>query len=276
MRVFLSSDMEGTAGIVDWSQCRPPGADYEVGRRLLLDEVNAAIDGAIDGGATEVLVNDSHGAMANLPPGELRAGVRYLSGRHKPLYMMQGLDDSFAAAFFVSYHGSMGSHGVLSHTYNPRAVAEARLNGAVVGEAGINALVALARSVPVALVTGDQVTIHETAVVLPAAVGVVVKEAITRFSASSLHPADACGAIRAGARAALERTSRGEVPLPTIDLPARLEVDWLTADMAELTTSIGGIERTAPRTVEICGEDPLGIFRRFVAAVAITRSIVEA
>ncbi|HXY45836.1 MAG TPA: M55 family metallopeptidase [Acidimicrobiales bacterium] len=275
MRVFLSSDMEGTAGIVDWSQCRPPGADYEMGRRLLLDEVNAAIDGAVEAGATEILVNDSHGAMANLPPGELHAEAGYLSGRHKPLYMMQGLDASFDAVFFVSYHGSMGSGGVLSHTYNPRAVAEARLNGVAVGEAGINALVALAHAVPVALVTGDQVTIEETAAVLPAAVGVGVKQAVSRFSASSLHPSVACGAIRAGAKAAVERTRRADVSLPPIELPARLEVDWLTADMAEMATWIGDVERTAPRTVEIRGDDPLGIFRRFLAAVAITRAIVE-
>jgi D-amino peptidase len=275
MRIFVSADMEGTAGIVDWSQCRHPGSEYEMGRRLLLDEVNAAIDGAMAGGATEVLVNDSHGAMANLPPAELRAGVRYLSGRHKPLYMMEGLDDSFDAVFFVAYHGSMGSKGVLSHTYNPRAVAAARLNGTVVGEAGINALVARGHSVPVALVTGDQVTIEETSAVLPDTIGVVVKEAITRSSASSLHPQVACEAIAAGARSAVERTMAGGLPPPPIELPSRLEVDWLTADMAEMATWIGGIEQTAGRTVLIQGEDPVAIFKRFVAAVAITRSIVD-
>jgi len=273
VRVFLSCDMEGTAGIVDWSQCRGPGPEYELGRRLLLAEVNAAIDGAIDGGATEVLVNDSHGAMANLPPAELHGEAGYLSGRHKPLYMMQGLDDSFDAIFFVSYHGSMGSSGVLSHTYNPRAVAEVRLNGTVVGEAGINALVARRYGVPVALVTGDDVTVEETKAVLPDVVAVQVKVATTRFAASSLHPARACAAIRSGARAAAEAAS-GLGP-PPIALPARLEVDWLTADVAEMATWVGGIARTAARTCEIEGDDPLEIFRRFVAAVAMTRSIVE-
>lgn len=274
MRVFLSCDMEGTAGIVDWSQCRGPGAEYELGRRLLLAEVNAAIDGAIDGGATEVLVNDSHGAMANLPPAELHGGAGYLSGRHKPLYMMQGLDDSFDAVFFVAYHGSMGSSGVLSHTYNPRAVGAVRLNGTVVGEAGVNALVARRYGVPVALVTGDDVTVEETTAVLPDVVAVQVKVATTRFAASSLHPAAACAAIRAGAKAAVEAAAGGLRP-PPIALPARLEVDWLTADMAEMATWVGGIERTAARTCEIRGDDPLEIFRRFVAAVAVTRSIVE-
>ncbi len=275
MRVFISSDMEGVAGIVDWAQCRAPGPEYEIGRRLLLDEVNAAIAGAVAGGATSVVVNDSHGAMANLPPAELAAEARYISGRHKPFYMMQGLDSSFDAVFFVGYHGSMGSNGVLSHTYNPRAVSSARLNGVVVGEAGINALVALGHGVPVALVTGDQVTIAETSAVVPGVVGVSVKEAVTRWSADCLHPAAACRAIRAGAEAAVQRAGRGELAAPPIELPARLEVDWLTSDMADMATWVGGITRTGERCVEIEGDDPVGIFRRFVAAVAITRSIVE-
>ena len=123
---------------------------------------------------------------------------------------------------------------------------------------------------------GDQITIEETKAVLPEAIGVVVKQAVTRFSAESLHPAVACSAIRAGARTAVERAVAGEIGPPPIELPAHLEVDWLTADMAEMATSVGGIERRAARTVEIRGDDPLGIFRGFVAAIAITRSIVEA
>ena len=93
MKVFISFDMEGVAGIVDWSQCRGPGQPYEEGRRLLLGEVNAAIDGAMAGGATEIVCNDSHGTMNNLDPEELHGQAAYVSGRHKPLYMMQGLDD---------------------------------------------------------------------------------------------------------------------------------------------------------------------------------------
>jgi D-amino peptidase len=268
--------MEGTAGIVDWAQCRAPGAEYEMGRRLLVDEVNAAVEGAFGAGATDVVVNDSHGAMANIVPDELAHEARYLSGRHKPLYMMEGLDESFGAVLFVSYHGSMGSNGVLSHTYNPRAVSAAHLNGTTVGEAGINALVAAAHRVPVALVTGDQITIAETSAVVPGAVGVVVKEAITRFSALSLHPATACAAIRAGARTAVERVMSGTIGPPPIELPAVLEVDWLTADMAEMATWIGGVTRSGARTVAIRDDDPLAVFRRFVAAIAITRSISEA
>ena len=276
MRVFLSTDMEGTAGIVDWAQCRGPGAAYEASCTLLLDEVNAAIEGCLAGGADDVLVNDSHGHMANLAAGQLSGRARYLSGRHKPLYMMEGLDSSFAAVGLVSYHGSMGSSGVLSHTYNPRAVYEVRLNGTPVGEAGVNALVAQAAGVPVAFVTGDEVTIAETSAVLPGAEGVAVKRSVTRFAAESLHPAAACEAIRAGAQRGVQRAASNELAPPDIALPASLEVDWLTVDMADMATWVGGVERLGRRTVRISGTDPLAIYRGFVATVAITRSIVEA
>ncbi len=149
--------MEGVAGIVDWSQCRAPGAAYEEGRLLLLGEVNAAIDGATAAGATEVICNDSHGTMNNLDPAGLHGQASYVSGRHKPLYMMQGLDATADVVFMVGYHGSIsGESSVLSHTYNPSVISHVELNGVRVGESGINALVALACQAPVGLITGDQ------------------------------------------------------------------------------------------------------------------------
>jgi D-amino peptidase len=143
MKVFISSDIEGTAGIVDWQQVRASGSDYELGRRLLTDEVNAAIDGAVGAGANEILVNDSHSTMQNLDPRALHHRASYLSGRHKPLYMMEGLDATFDAVFMVAYHGAIGAErAILSHTYNPLAVWEARLNRVAARESALNALVA--------------------------------------------------------------------------------------------------------------------------------------
>ncbi|MHB1986388.1 MAG: M55 family metallopeptidase [Acidimicrobiales bacterium] len=275
MRVFVSSDMEGTAGIVDWSQCRGPGAAYDAGCALLLAEVNAAIDGAVEGGASAVTVNDSHGAMANLPPAGLHARAGYISGRYKPLYMMEQLTEEFDAAFFVSYHGSAGSNGVLSHTYNPRAISEVRLNGTVTGETGINALVALGCRVPIALVTGDQITVNEARPWLPDAIGVVVKESISRSSAASLHPEQACEAIGSGAREATERVLRGEIGLPRIELPATLEISWLTADMAEIVTPLSGVARRGSRSVTMTDDDPVRLYRSFTTAVALTRAVVD-
>src|SRR3954447_23643103 len=145
MKIYISADMEGVAGVVDGDQCRVGGPGHEQGARLLLGEVNAAIEGAIASGANAVTVNDSHGLMANLAPDRLAGRATYLSGRHKPDYMMQGLDSSYDAVLFIGYHGSMPSASVLSHTYNPRAVSDARIGGIRAGESGINALAAAGR-----------------------------------------------------------------------------------------------------------------------------------
>jgi D-amino peptidase len=270
VKVFISFDMEGVAGIVDWSQCRPPGQPYEEGRRLLLGEVNAAIDGAIAGGATEIICNDSHGAMFNLDPALLHGHATYVSGRHKPLYMMQGLDAEADAVFMVGYHGSISGPGsVLSHTYNPQVVSLAELNGTPAGESGINALAALGHGVPVALITGDQHTIEQAAPVAPDAEGVVVKESVTRFGAASVHPEVAQDLIASGAERALRRLS--SMRPPAISLPATLDIHMQTADMAEVASWVRGADRTGTRTVRIHGTDPLAIYRTFVAITYITR-----
>jgi D-amino peptidase len=270
VKVFISFDMEGVAGIVDWSQCRAPGQPYEEGRRLLLGEVNAAIDGAMAGGATEIVCNDSHGTMNNLDPAALHGQASYVSGRHKPLYMMQGLDATADVVFMVGYHGSIsGESSVLSHTYNPSVISHVSLNGVRVGESGINALVALAYGVPVGLITGDRQTAGEARPFLADAELVVVKESFTRFGASNLHPEMARAMITDGARRAGERVA-GVKP-PSISLPATLEVKVQTADMAEVASWVRGAERTGVRTVSIRGEDPLAMFRSFVAVTYITR-----
>jgi D-amino peptidase len=274
VNVFISTDIEGTAGIVDWQQVRGPGTEYEIGRQLLTDEVNAAIDGAVAAGASHVLVNDSHSTMQNMRPGDLHHHASYLSGRHKPLYMMEGLDQSFDAVFMVAYHGAIGAErAILSHTYNPSAIWEVRLNGVAVGESALNALVALHHGVPVVLITGDDATVEEARPFLPDIEPVVVKRSITRFAAESLHPERACELIRDGAAAALARART--VGPPAIALPATLEVTFLNADMAEMSTWIRDVQRSGPRTVTAADDDPLRLYRTFVTIVALTRSLVE-
>ncbi len=276
MKIFISSDMEGTAGVVDWEQCRPGGADYPYYRELLQGEVNAAIEGARDGGAEAFLVNDSHGRMANLRPGDLPPGTRYLSGRHKPMYMMQGLDASFDGVFFVSYHGSMSAtRATLSHTYNPLAISEVRLNGVPAGESGINALVALGHGVPVALITGDGTTAEELRPFSPGARAVVVKDSLNRFAADSLHPAEAREAIRDAAREAVRGLARAAPP--RIDLPATLSVRFRNPDLAEMATWINGVRPDGgePTVVHLRDDDPIRLYRAFVTVVLLTRGIAE-
>lgn len=235
-------------------------------------EVNATVEGAVAGGAAEVVVNDSHGGMANLDPAALPRAATYLSGRHKPAYMMQGLDRSFDAVLFVGYHGSIsGAASVLSHTYNPEVISGVRLNGEPVGESGVNALVALAYEVPIALVAGDDVTIAEAQTFAPDAVFVQTKTSTSRFAAHHLHPARARELLSAGASRALRAVASGPVGLPRISLPVALEVTVQTADMAEVASWVKGVERTATRTVAITGSDCLGVYQSFVALTYITR-----
>src|SRR5260370_31290698 len=159
MKIYISTDFEGVSGIVDWAQILGDGPDYAYGCSLLMDEVNAAIDGALEAGATEFVVNDSHFQMRNLMPRELHGRASLISGRFKPLYMMQGLDASASAIFFIGYHGSIGAESaILSHSYNPHAIWEVKLDGEIAGESALNALVAAHLGVPIALVSGDDAT----------------------------------------------------------------------------------------------------------------------
>jgi D-amino peptidase len=265
--------MEGTAGVVDWAQCIGDGPEALAGKRLLLAEVNAAIEGALAAGATEILVNDSHSTMRNLPADELAGDAAYLSGQHKPLYMMQGLDETFDAVLFVSYHGSMGAAAGLSHTYNPSAVAEVRLDGTVVGEAGVNALVAAHHGVPIVLVTGDRQACEETVRLLPGIRTAAVKDSVSRMAAESLHPRVACELIRS--RAAEAVAAAAEIGPPPIGVDATLEVDVRTTDIAEAMTWVRGVERLRSRTVRIGGPDRLATFRSFAAAILLTRTVAE-
>jgi D-amino peptidase len=211
--------------------------------------------------------------MQNLRPDRLAGQARYLSGSHKPMYMMEGLDASFDAVFFVSYHGSMSTSSPLSHTYNPRAIAEVRLNGSVVGESGVNALVALGHRVPIVLVTGDDVTAEETRRVSPGVHAAVVKTALSRFAADSMHPAQARDLIRQQATAAIKSLANAQPP--SIGLPATLQVRFRNADLAEMATWISGVERAGQVQVSISDDDPVRLFRAFIAAVVLTRGIGE-
>jgi D-amino peptidase len=272
VKVYISVDMEGVAGISDWEQCLAGGDDYQLGRDLVLGEVNAAIDGAVEAGATGILVNDSHSLMRNLPPGELGGDASYLSGRFKPLYMMEGLDPSYDAALLLGYHAAMPTPGVLSHTYNPRAIANVTLNGTLTGEAGINALVAMAHGVPIEVITGDQYVGPEAAPFCPGLTVVEVKTSISRYAAEHLHPRVARQRIREGVYQALSEPSAAP---PVIHLPATLEVQLLSPDMAEQATWLRGVERVASTTVAFTDDDPLRLYRTFITLVFLTRSLVE-
>ena len=188
MKVYISVDMEGVAGISDWEQCIAGGDDYALGRDLVLGEVNAAIDGALEAGATEILVNDATPSCATCRRATLGGHASYLSGRFKPLYMMEGLDPSYDAAC-----SSATTRRCRRPASCPTPTTRARssnvtLNGTLTGEAGINALVAQHHGVPVAVITGDQYVGPEAAPFCPGLDVIEVKRSVSRYAAEHLHP----------------------------------------------------------------------------------------
>ena len=212
MRVYISVDMEGVAGVVHEDQTDPidprHAGDYNRFRRLMTGEANAAIEGAVAAGAGTVLVNDSHWLMRNLLAEDLHPAAELLSGGPKLRSMVEGVEAGFDAALFIGYHARAGAqHAIIDHTYTSR-VYEARLNGQPVGELAINAAMAGTYGVPVAMVSGDQALAAEARALLGEAVEtVVVKHAVGRFSARSVSPAESCRRIREGATAALSATA---------------------------------------------------------------------
>jgi D-amino peptidase len=186
--------------------------------------------------------------------------------------MMEGLDETFDAVFFIGYHGSIsGEPSTLSHTYNPEVISGVRLNGEYVGESGINALVAADLGVPIALVSGDSVTSAEMASVAPDCHGgrhQGVPEPVQRPQPAS---PDRLRLIEERAASAVRAVAEGMIAPPSFDGPTRLEVELATADMAEVASWVKGVERSGTRTAEISGRSGVEMFRSFVALTYITR-----
>jgi D-amino peptidase len=250
----------------------PGSDDYGVGRRLMVGEVNAAIRGAAAGGADQIVVNDAHSKMTNLLPEEVDQRARLILGHYKPMYMLQGLDDSFDAAFFIGYHGAIGEpEAILAHTYNPRVVWEAKVDGRTVGEIGINALVCEYFGVPIRLVSGDQVTAVEARDVVPGVHIAEVKRSFSRYSAESLSPAESRSVIEREAEESLQ-------VIPQIEPYRRevsMELTFLLPDMAGMAEWIRCVERTGPRTVAFHSPDGMEAYRTFYTILMLTRSTVE-
>jgi len=215
VRVYLSVDMEGIGGVSHPAPTERGDLGYPAAVSLMVGEANAAIEGAFAGGATDVVVNDSHGWMFNLVPLDLDQRAVVIQGQ-KPWSMVQGGGGeagggSFDVALFVGYHTRAGHPtGVISHTYSDAPVLTT-LDGRPVGESGINAVALGAWGVPVGLVAGDEALAAETETWLPWAEKVVVKHVVSRHAAASLHPTVARGRVRAGAERAVRRAAAGEL-----------------------------------------------------------------
>jgi D-amino peptidase len=266
MRVYISVDMEGVAGVVHEDQTDPidprHAGEYNRFRRLMTSEANAAVEGALAAGATGVLVNDSHWLMRNLLAEELHPAAELLSGGPKLRSMVEGVELGFDAAMFVGYHAMAGAaSAVIDHTYTS-IVHEVRLNGRPAGELAINAALAGIHGVPVVLMSGDQALAAEAKDLLGDGVeAVVVKHAVGRFAARSVSPAESCRRIREGATAALRRRHQ-PLELPP---PIRLKVEFALTQMADMAELVPGSVRTGGRTIEYAHDDYREVFRAWRA-----------
>ncbi len=265
LKVYISVDGEGVGGVSTWSkQSSPEGADYEQFRRLMTLEVNAAILGAYDAGATEILVSDSHWDGQNLDPELLDRRVRVVRAWPRPLGMMQGIDETFNAVVFLGYHASEGQmNAILSHTEDDEKILEVKLNGIPVPEAGLNAAIAGDFGVPVVFVSGDQATVDEARRLLGPIATAAVKTGISFYSGTMLHPEESRRMIREGVKQGLER--RLQLKPYKVVHPVRLEVTFKEPVYAEIVSYLRNVERTGRNAISYTAIDMIDASRFFSA-----------
>ncbi len=256
MKVYISADIEGISGLVSWSQCGRPDSDhydYRSARERMTADVNAAIRGARAGGATQVVVKDSHGNSKNLLIDQLEPGTRLISGHGATtLGMMAGIDRTFAAALLVGYHARAGTlGGVMEHTVTG-FVHRLWVNGAEMGEIGLSAGVAGCFDVPMVMISSDTAGCNEAADLLDGIVTAAVKTGYGRYMADCLHPSETEKIIYSAAKLGVEKASALDPFLP--DTPATLTIEMNRAEEADMAAKLLGARRKDAYTIEFEGD----------------------
>jgi D-amino peptidase len=263
LKVFISVDMEGVAGLIHWDETSEGGADYPLFRRLMTEEANAAIAGALDAGATEIVVRDSHGSARNILPDLLRPEARLLRDWSSPLSMMEGIDRTFDAVVFVGYHARAGTpDAVLKHTMS-LSLTDVILNGVRMPEGGWNAAIAGHFDVPVVFLSGDSAICRQIREVVGPIETAAVKEGLGS-AALMLHPTKAQEMIRKGVAAALRNLKSFKPYKPAA--PYRLEIVFTEETLARRAADVPGAERTGELSVAFVSNDLLDIVKFFSLA----------
>ena len=251
MKLLISADIEGISGLVTRQQANPGNPEFERFRRIMTQEVNAAIEGALESGASSIIVNDSHHFATNILIEDLNPAAELISGVPKPFDMMQGIGSDIDAVYFIGYHAAAGSQGgILCHTFTD-SILEMTMNGMIVGETGFNAALAGGFNVPVKLVTGDLAVVNEAKTVLGSVETVAVKEGISTISGQCSNPRTAHEKIKIAAARALKRDCKPFIVEPPITVSVRFKFPVL-ADLAML---IPGTKRVDGLAVKWTGED---------------------
>ncbi len=257
-KIFISVDMEGVAGIVSQEQLLPSGFEYERFRKFLTLEVNAAVEGAMQAGATEIVVCDAHANAQNLLIEKLNKSVQIVRSWPRKLKMMAGLDESFHGAILLGYHtATTNPEGVRAHTFSSAHFTDVRLNGRSVPECVFSALIAGHFGVPIILITGDDKTIAEAQTLLGKVEGAVTKWAYGFHSAKSLTPEAACNVIRKASFKALKRIK--EYTSYQIETPLRLEISFKNYRPPEVLSYLPVVERIDSHSIRYVGANIIEI-----------------
>ena len=260
MRLFISADIEGVSGVTNDAQASQTGAQFAEARRWMTGDVNAAIEGAFDAGANEVLVKDAHGWALNLLPDGIDERATLLQGWGVEDGMMEGLRADHDLAFLVGYHARAGTpDGVLSHTWSG-ALRRLVVNGIEMGEMGISALFAGALGVPIGLITTCEAGARQAKELLPWVETASVKRGLTRYAAELIPVKRAQDLIREAARRAVER--RSEMQPLRLEAPFVVHTTWSSPSMAQTCAAHEGLTLTDEYTVEFTGTDQLAAVRR--------------
>ncbi|MFF5092640.1 M55 family metallopeptidase [Streptomyces niveus] len=273
MKILISADMEGATGVTWPADVLPGTPQWERCRTLFTSDVNAAVLGFLDGGADEVLINEAHWSMRNLLLEELDERAQLLTGRHKSLSMVEGVQHGDVDAIaFVGYHTGAGTEGVLAHTYLANSITGVWLGGVRASEGLLNAHVVAEYGVPVVLVTGDDLTCRDADGYAPAARKVAVKDHVSRYAAVCRTPARTAADIRAAAREAAALAVRYE---PVVGGPFTVELEFDAEHLCGAATVVPGVVRDGERRVAYTSETMYEGIRTFKAVTTIVSAAVE-
>lgn len=270
MKVFISVDIEGISGVVHADMMMPSEREYDRGRRLMVNDANAAIEGAVAAGADFILVADGHGPMRNLKIEDLHPAAHLVSGTGdaKEYCQLEGADvERFDAAILVGYHAMAKTFNAIHpHTIAGIAVHELRVNGKPHGETGLNAAVLASLGIPTVMLTGDETTCAEARDFLGENIETVAVKRATGRNAAILRPPSATALeITAAATRALQAIDR--VPLYKPEEPLRIEIDFLTMAQCNRAARTAGIERVGPVTIAAQGDNPWEQYRNLWAGL---------
>jgi len=258
MKIFIMTDLEGATGVAGtWSDFNPGAGEHESAKRFLTGDVNAAIDGAIESGAKDIVVLDGHGAAFSIILEDLDPRAELIKGRR--ILELEGLDGSFDLMFAIGAHSMAGTpNGVLTHTLSHTGIDNIWLNGQLVGEIGLWAALGGQYDVPLALVTGDSAAVREAEALLGKIETVAVKEATSRFAAKCAHPQVTRKLIFDAAKKAVNRADEFSPYKPKT--PIELKVEYHDSERAQNVSQRKDVTRTGGRTVSCRGDNILELY----------------